>query len=428
MRWRTRRRYGKGMPLPSPRSPRSKSLYYNTRRQYYKIDGKRNKTSPMEATARHKIPGRRDSTAKMTLIPQDVTEGPAQRFPPTKTLTSKGLENSGNMCYRNALLQCLLHVPQFYRHLGKVHRDCWKETSKCAICALQYLAHRYYNDPPMIRNMDVRGPVQAVRAFHKACNSCPPIDQKYLRESFEEGAQDDAWDFFFYLYKQFHRVKSIRDLAPQEKLFDIGRKVTWRCHECGHAGEYHPVDTAGLGPSLNIFITSRSKGSTLEEYLQMSLQGEERYKCEHGTCKLKTYEKDEDGSVRTSNHTITALPQVLIIRLLRYSYIEEMGGLRGVREECFVPFGEYLNLGRYTAAKNDEMYRLDGVVSHRGQSVHSGHYIATVRTANGFDFETINDNHSISQRSGGSFREMLVPKSEDEGSGFLPYVLIYSKM
>lgn len=276
--------------------------------------------------------------------------------------------------------------------------------------------------------MEIRGPVQAVRDFHKACNSCPPIDQKYLKESFEEGAQEDACDFLTYLWKQFHRISSIHDQTTPEKLFDIGRKVTWRCHECGHNGEYHPVDQAGLGPSLDISITSLPKGSTLEEHLHTSLQGEERYKCEHGTCKHKTYKKDEDGSLRTYTCTITALPQVLVVCLLRYGHIREMGTTRPVREERFVPFGEYLNLGRYTEAKNDEMYRLDGVVSHRGQSVYSGHYIATVRTANGFDFETINDNHSISQRSGGSFREMLAPRSEDGRGGFLPYVLIYSKM
>jgi ubiquitin C-terminal hydrolase len=56
---------------------------------------------------------------------------------------TKGLRNPGVLCYRNSVLQCLLHVPEFFRFLDKADR-CPTPGDGCVFCALRGFAHQYW--------------------------------------------------------------------------------------------------------------------------------------------------------------------------------------------------------------------------------------------------------------------------------------------
>ncbi|CAK4033862.1 cysteine ase [Lecanosticta acicola] len=189
-------------------------------------------------------------------------------------------------------------------------------------------------------------------------------------------------------------VESTEDGISPWDLFGIGRDVKVTCRECGASEE--DDERHGMGLGFDFSIRSR-----------YGMRGE--------------------GPIHDVKCTFTELPEVLVVRLQRFRHDRTPRGKWVLRkEEREVPFGEYLNLGRYTPEGFDEMYRLDGVVGHRGDRPDGGHYIAVVRTADGFDYDTVNDNNAIEHRSDGDIKAMLSPKSRS--NRFLPYVLIYSKM
>lgn len=63
----------------------------------------------------------------------------------TANSKSKGLYNPKEQCYRNAVLQCLLHTPEFFRYVGLADR-CTTPGENCVFCALRGLARQYWTD------------------------------------------------------------------------------------------------------------------------------------------------------------------------------------------------------------------------------------------------------------------------------------------
>ncbi|KAJ1267199.1 hypothetical protein BS78_07G037900 [Paspalum vaginatum] len=76
---------------------------------------------------------------------------------------------------------------------------------------------------------------------------------------------------------------------------------------------------------------------------------------------------------------ISKLPPVLTLHLKRY--IQD--GKRFHKNEAYVSYKEYLDVGRFMDSssmdQDNTIYRLAGVVEHRGPSMNSGHYVAYVR-------------------------------------------------
>lgn len=81
------------------------------------------------------------------VIPQGVLEGQiGKTFPLTSYDSPEGIHNPDSIrCFRNALLQCLFHVPEFYHLLGNIHKDCDKQPDQCITCALQRMTQDYWN-------------------------------------------------------------------------------------------------------------------------------------------------------------------------------------------------------------------------------------------------------------------------------------------
>lgn len=92
---------------------------------------------------RLKINGRRGG---VQVIPSGVESGRiGKEFPKTENVRSRGFPAGQNRCYRNSVLQCVLHTPEFYHLLGNIHKDCIYETHKCVTCALQLMAKTYWD-------------------------------------------------------------------------------------------------------------------------------------------------------------------------------------------------------------------------------------------------------------------------------------------
>jgi ubiquitin C-terminal hydrolase len=108
---------------------------------------------------------------------------------------TKGLRNPGVLCYRNSVLQCLLHVPEFFRFLDKADR-CPTPGDGCVFCALRSFALRYWT------SADDTGRENAVTMVNTAMENHPGLNpddrQRYwfLRPSMRSSGQQDAHEYF----------------------------------------------------------------------------------------------------------------------------------------------------------------------------------------------------------------------------------------
>ena len=129
-----------------------------------------------------------------------ITPGRTTRWP-TRLQNNKprGLYNPGNVCYRRALLQCLLNLPAMYNFLGTIHTRCEKPQEECTVCALQALMQKYWNDRTSTNFPDGDG--GAVGTLDSAVRFCCPPNSGF-HEFRTMNIQGDPHEFFTFLYDQ----------------------------------------------------------------------------------------------------------------------------------------------------------------------------------------------------------------------------------
>lgn len=65
----------------------------------------------------------------------------------------KGFSNAHVMCYRNSMIQALLHIPKLVNWLEENHDTCPKE-NRCTICAFQRLSLLYWQTQPNAKDVN----------------------------------------------------------------------------------------------------------------------------------------------------------------------------------------------------------------------------------------------------------------------------------
>ena len=65
----------------------------------------------------------------------------------------KGFSNAHVMCYRNSMIQALLHIPKLVNWLEDYHDICPKE-NRCTICAFQRLSLLYWQTHPNSKDVN----------------------------------------------------------------------------------------------------------------------------------------------------------------------------------------------------------------------------------------------------------------------------------
>ena len=164
------------------------------------------------------------------------------------------------------------------------------------------------------------------------------------------------------------------------------------------------------------------------EYLRCNEYSEEcDIRCESAEC-IANFGKNAEGRIRIRQKFIVQAPEVLVIRLVRYTSMWDYEEQEQVHTKIAegATFEEYLDLTEFTRSEEPTMYQLQGVVAHNGETINSGHYIAAVRKADGKNFCSINDDVKIGKENRGCVEELEFPTSR--GEDFTPYVLFYSKI
>lgn len=301
-----------------------------------------------------------------------------------------GLQNLGNTCFMNSVLQCMSNTRPLLKYVLKEHRS-------------EYVNRK----SSTMKGSLIRAFVGLMETMWKRDSSDPvaPKDFKSQIQSFAPRfvgySQQDAQEFLHYvlqgLHEDINRVQQKVKVQPLDekeeakyqtdaekanaywdryRMIDnsmivdifVGQlRSTLTCQSCRHASTtFDPfwdlsVPIPSRGKSRSISISDCLRAFVEEE----TLDGDEKPVC--SGCRKRT--------VCTKGFTIQRFPKVLILHLKRFS-----GERYRSKLTTLVDFPlDGLDLSPCAAPGNrPSRYRLYGIVNHSG-SVHSGHYTAYCR-------------------------------------------------
>ncbi|KAG2240894.1 hypothetical protein Bca52824_097004 [Brassica carinata] len=286
-----------------------------------------------------------------------------------------GLENLGNTCYLNSVLQCLTYTEPLAAYLQDVgHEKRCRVAGFCALCAMQ---------------KHVRNALQATGKI---------LAPKYLvsnlrcvSRNFRNCRQEDAHEYMINLLECMHKC-SLPSGVPSEssdayrsslvhKIFGGSLRSRVKCAQCSHCSDkFDPF----LDLSLDI-----SKADSLQRALarftsnELLDDGAKVYQCERCKQKVKA----------TKQLTVSKAPYVLTVHLKRFE------AHRSDKIDKKVEFASAVDMKPFVSGpyEGNLKYTLYGVIVHSGRSIHSGHYACFVRTSSGMWYSL--DDNRVSQVS-----------------------------
>ncbi|KAJ1979189.1 hypothetical protein H4R34_002923 [Dimargaris verticillata] len=292
-----------------------------------------------------------------------------------------GLQNLGNTCFLNSVLQCLTYTPPLANYLlAQGHTTGCRTSGFCMLCELERHITRCFDT----------GQKSAI---------CPKLivsRLKLIAKHMRLGRQEDSHEFLRYVIDAMQNAclrsydakmdSRIKETSFVHGVFGGYLQSQIKCSVC-HA------DSNTFDPFLDLSLEIRHC-SSLQRALQVFtkpdvLNGKNQYRCER--CKRLVDAKKQ--------MTIYQSPEVLTIQLKRFSYEHSMFGSKLSKP---IEYPEMLDLSPYISASQKAserhcQYRLYGVLVHSGSTCHSGHYYCYVKASSGVWY--CMDDNMVSQAS-----------------------------
>ena len=313
-----------------------------------------------------------------------------------------GLNNLGNTCFLNSVLQCLTYTPPLAQYLlAQEHRGgC---AGFCTLCALQQHVCRSYKAPgrPFSPSVFVRSLRQVSRSFRM-------------------GRQEDAHEYARCLIDRMHEDGLKRVLpkpSPAEaetdlvsQIFGLRLRSQILCSKCEYASDtFEPA----MDLSLEVLRANSLQKALSSFTARETLDGSNKYMCP--VCKRK--------QKAVKQFTVDKAPNVLTVQLKRFDPM-----LMGGKIDRRIDYPAELDLGPFTSSREPAIYSLFAVLVHAGRSMNSGHYYCYAKSPAGVwlecDDATLNhasERTAMSQRAYMLFYVRTdVPESKQKSAAGLP--------
>ncbi|KAF8407253.1 hypothetical protein HHK36_006380 [Tetracentron sinense] len=288
-------------------------------------------------------------------------------------LQGAGLENLGNTCFLNSVLQCLTYTEPFAAYLqsGK-HQSSCHTAGFCAMCAIQ---------KHVSRALQSTGRILAPKDLVS--------NLRCISRNFRNARQEDAHEYMVNLLESMHKCclpsgvpsesPSAYEKSLVHRIFGGRLRSQVKCMQCLYCSNtFDPF----LDLSLEIVkVDSLHKALTHFTTMEQLDGGERLYQCQRCKQKVKALKQ----------LTVHKAPYVLSIHLKRFG-----SHVPGQKIDKKVQFGPTMNLKPFVSGSydGDLKYTLYGVLVHAGWSTHSGHYYCFVRTSSGMWY-SLDDNRVV---------------------------------
>ncbi|RAL61542.1 hypothetical protein DID88_009581 [Monilinia fructigena] len=207
----------------------------------------------------------------------------------------RGLANvTGVSCYRNSLLQGLLHLPKFFNFLVDQHpvETCVNPRKDCLACSLSLLSSRYWT---------VGSPKKEIITMLKG------LEVQCKRLGWNPSGQGDPHDQITWMLERISQQITASSVASMQSIMQLVLSSRITCDNCHNVSVGDLQDELALSVPLKPRIRGGSLSSYLHKYLDETIEG---YRCEK--CKVM-------GDVHRVQ-SISHAPDVLFIQLKRFGY------------------------------------------------------------------------------------------------------------
>ncbi|KAK9674263.1 hypothetical protein RND81_12G221900 [Saponaria officinalis] len=279
-------------------------------------------------------------------------------------LAPRGLQNCGNSCYANAVLQCLTCTKPLVAYLlSRIHSRACCRQKWCLMCELEQ---------HVMMLKQAGGPLSPSRILSH---------MRGIDYQIGDGSQEDAHEFLRLLVASMQSI-CLEEVGGENQVHPILQETTFVqqtfsgrlrsmvvCLRCHHESErYENI----MDLTLEIYGWVESLEDALTQFTRPEdLDGENMYRC--GRC---------SSYVRARKQlSIDEAPNILTIVLKRFQE-----GNYGKINKC-ITFPEMLDMVPFMTGTNDipPLYMLYGVVVHVDtlNASFSGHYVSYVKDLRG---------------------------------------------